>query len=176
MCMNQRARKWAKGLSGAFRTPASHKWSQDTVRDMASEFFLFLGSLQVWLSSPWFSNMFSSEQGAGLEKIHNVGLINSKTPSQRGSFQGQQVTVTLSLSTEGVNVRETTAQANRPTSGCFPGRLKAFHLYSCSDPLSPEPRDTPHMPAEQKLAETSTFALFSCRSREVHIRALELNS
>lgn len=57
--------------------------------------------------------MFSSEQGADLEKIHNVGLINSKTPSQIGSFQGQQVTVTLSLFAEGVNVRE--RQLLRPT-------------------------------------------------------------
>lgn len=57
--------------------------------------------------------MFSSEQGTKLEKIHNVGLINSKTSSQTGSFQGQQVTVTLSLFTEGVNVRE--KQLHKPT-------------------------------------------------------------
>lgn len=57
--------------------------------------------------------MFSSEQGAELEKIHSVGLVNSKTPSQIGSFQGQQVTVTLSLYAEGVNVRE--RQLPRPT-------------------------------------------------------------
>lgn len=57
--------------------------------------------------------MFSSEQGAELERIHNVGLVNSKTPSQTGSFQGQQVTVTLSLYSEGVNVRE--RQLPRPT-------------------------------------------------------------
>lgn len=80
-------------------TPASCEEPQDNVKGMALEFSLFLGSLEVWLSSYWFSNMFSSEQGEELEKIHNVGLINSKTPSQIGSFQGQQVTVTLSLST-----------------------------------------------------------------------------
>lgn len=119
-------------------TPASCEEPQDNVKGMALEFSLFLRSLEVWLSSYWFSNMFSSEQGEELEKIHNVGMINSKTPSQIGSFQGQQVTVTLSLSTEGANVREATAQANRPMSGCFPGSLKAFHLYSCSNPLSPE--------------------------------------
>lgn len=119
-------------------TPATCEQPQDNVKGMALEFFLFLGSLEDWLSSYRFSNMFSSEQGEELEKVHNVGLINSKTPSQIGSFQGQQVTVTLSLSTKGVNVREATAWANRPMSGCFPGRLKAFHLYSCSHPLSPE--------------------------------------
>lgn len=86
-------------------TPAGCEEPQDNVEGMALEFSLFLGSLEVWLSSYWFSNMFSSEQGEGLEKIHNVGLINSKTPSQIGSFQGQQVTVTLSLSTKGANVR-----------------------------------------------------------------------
>lgn len=57
--------------------------------------------------------MFSSEQGAELENIHSVGLVNSKTPSQIGSFQGQQVTVTLSFYAEGVNVRE--RQLPRPT-------------------------------------------------------------
>lgn len=119
-------------------TPASCEEPQDNVKGMALEFSLFLGSLEVWLSSYWFSNMLSSEQGEELEKIHNVGLINSKTPSQIGSVQGQQVTVTLSLSTEGANVSEATAQANRPMSGCFPGSLKTFHLYSCSHPLSPE--------------------------------------
>lgn len=40
-----------------------------------------------------------------MEKSHRVGLVNSQTPSQTGSFQGQQVTVTLSLDAEGVNVR-----------------------------------------------------------------------
>lgn len=138
-------------------TPATHEWSQDNASDMALEFFLFLGSLQVWLSSYW----FSSEQGAELEKIHNVGLINSKTPSQTGSFQGQQVTVTLSLSTEGVNVREATAQANRPTSGCFPGSLKAFHLYSCSNSLSPELQDTAHRTAQQSLADNHIYPLLT---------------
>lgn len=147
--------KGPRGFQVPSESPATHEWSQDNASDMALEFFLFLGSLQVWLSSYWFSNMFSSEQGAELEKIHNVGLINSKTPSQTGSFQGQQVTVTLPLSTEGVNVREATAQANRPMSGCFPGSLKAFHLYSCSDPLSPELQDTPPITAQQKLAETA---------------------
>lgn len=57
--------------------------------------------------------MFSSEQGAELERIHNEGLVNSKTPSQIGSFQGQQVTVTLSLYAECVNVRE--RQLPKPT-------------------------------------------------------------
>lgn len=57
--------------------------------------------------------MFSSEQGAELERIHNEGLVNSKTPSQIGSFQGQQVTVTLSLYAERVNVRE--RQLPKPT-------------------------------------------------------------
>lgn len=142
MCMNQRAGKGAKGLQD-LQSPRYHAWSQDNVRDMALELFLFLGSLQVWLNSYWFSNMFSSKHGAELEKIHNVGLINSKTLSQIGSFQGQQVTITRSLSPEGVNVREATAQANRPTSGCFPGSLKTFHLYSCSDPLFLELQEHP---------------------------------
>lgn len=61
--------------------------------------------------------MFSSEQGAELENVHNVGLVNSKTPSQIGSFQGQQVTVTLSLYAEGVNVRE--RQLPRSTDQCL---------------------------------------------------------
>lgn len=61
--------------------------------------------------------MFSSEQGAELEKIHSVALVNSKTPSQTGSFQGQRVTVTLSLYAEGVNVRE--RQSSRPTDQCL---------------------------------------------------------
>lgn len=52
-----------------------------------------------------------------MEKIHNVGLVNSKTPSQIGSFQGRQVTVTLSLYAEGVNVRE--RQLPRPTDQCL---------------------------------------------------------
>lgn len=74
--------------------------------------------------------MFSSEQGAELEKIHSVGLVNSKTPSQIGSFQGQKVTVTLSLYAEGVNVREATAQANRPMSDCFLGSPNSGHCTS----------------------------------------------
>lgn len=60
--------------------------------------------------------MCSSEQGAELERIHSVGLVNSKTPSQISSFQGQQVTVTLSLYAEGVNVRE--RQLPRPKDQC----------------------------------------------------------
>lgn len=52
-----------------------------------------------------------------MEKVHNVGLANSKTPSQIGSFQGQQVTVTVSLYAVGVNVRE--RQLPRPTEQCL---------------------------------------------------------
>lgn len=79
-----------------------------------------------------------------MDKIHNGGLVNSKTPGQTGSFQGQQVTVTLSLSAEGVNVRE--RQLPRRTDQCliaFQGvQAWAPYLYSCSQPFSSEVSDT----------------------------------
>lgn len=105
--------------------------------------------------------MFSSEQGAELEKIHSVGLVNSKTPSQIGSFQGQQVTVTLSLYAEGVNVRERpTAQANRPMSDCFLGSPKSGHCTSIPvHVLYPLQLLDAHMAGQHKHSGRSTFTL-----------------
>lgn len=76
--------------------------------------------------------MFPSEQGAELEKIHNVGLGNSKTPSQTGSVQGRQVTVPLSLHAVGVNVRE--RPLPRPTDQCLTAFQEA-QLGRCTSTL-----------------------------------------
>ena len=105
--------------------------------------------------------MFSSEQGAELEKIHSVGLVNSKTPSQTGSFQGQQVTVTPSLYAEGVNVRE--RQRPRPTDG-FPGSPSSGHCTSI-----PVHSFYPLMPLD-------THMVFYMEARRRQMRPLELNS
>lgn len=111
-----------------------------------------------------------------MEKIHNVGLINSKTPSQTGSFQGQQVTVALSLCTEGINVRQ--SQLSRPTDQ-YLSTFQGAQGHGTSIPVQilylPQFPNI-HMADQRKLLWRSTFAFLSRQGRERQIRPLELNS
>ena len=97
-----------RGSQGSSEISAAHNWPQDNFKDIVLKLFPFLGSLEVWLSSLRLLVLKYVVKRAGyrIGKDPQCRPDKFQDTSQTGSFQGQQVTVTLSVYAEGVNVRE----------------------------------------------------------------------
>lgn len=168
-----------RSSQGSSEISAAHNWNQDNFKDIVLKLFPFLGSLEVWLSSLRLLVLKYVVKRAG----YRIGKDPQRRPdkfqdtSQTGSFQGQQVTVTLSVYAEGLNVRERQWPGQQTNVWLLSreSKVRALHLYSRSQSFPPTPSHTRDW-AAQALMEKLVYPPFYTEGRRRQVSPLELNS